>query len=181
MMIPLCSLTMVYPLQKPSPHHTPCIKYFEFDNKTYRIKQGINKSHILVHCISEIFKIHLCSHVPTEFFYNELTTGFLHLFVISLICQNPVQVSLKRRLYSYYPFSFVFSQKNQTPHYAIADKYGFPCRQCFRYDECECFGFGIHYGNICQCIKVVELFAAKNGADCYSKNGDAVTVLTWQS
>ena len=22
---------------------------------------------------------------------------------------------------------------------------------------------------------------AKNGADCYSKNGDAVTVLTWQS
>lgn len=23
--------------------------------------------------------------------------------------------------------------------------------------------------------------AAKNGADCYSKNGDAVTVLTWQS
>ena len=27
----------------------------------------------------------------------------------------------------------------------------------------------------------VGLFAAKNGADCYSKNGDAVTVLTWQS
>lgn len=113
MMIPLCSLTMVYPLQKPSPHHTPCIKYFEFDNKTYRIKQGINKSHILVHCISEIFKIHLCSHVPTEFFYNELTTGFLHLFVISLICQNPVQVSLKRRLYSYYPFPSFFPQKTK--------------------------------------------------------------------
>ena len=25
------------------------------------------------------------------------------------------------------------------------------------------------------------LLIAKNGADCYSKNGDAVTVLTWQS
>ena len=24
-------------------------------------------------------------------------------------------------------------------------------------------------------------FDAKNGADCYSKNGDAVTVPTWQS
>ena len=31
--------------------------------------------------------------------------------------------------------------------------------------------------------KVTEIYcmAAKNGADCYSKNGDAVTVLTWQS
>lgn len=32
---------------------------------------------------------------------------------------------------------------------------------------------------------VISLYAkgmsAKNGADCYSKNGDAVTVLTWQS
>ena len=27
----------------------------------------------------------------------------------------------------------------------------------------------------------VGLVDAKNGADCYSKNGDAVTVLTWQS
>ena len=29
-------------------------------------------------------------------------------------------------------------------------------------------------------IKLLGL-VAKNGADCYSKNGDAVTVLTWQS
>ena len=32
--------------------------------------------------------------------------------------------------------------------------------------------------------KIVEVYNstdAKNGADCYSKNGDAVTVLTWQS
>lgn len=27
----------------------------------------------------------------------------------------------------------------------------------------------------------IEKYNAKNGADCYSKNGDAVTVLTWQS
>lgn len=26
-----------------------------------------------------------------------------------------------------------------------------------------------------------DMINAKNGADCYSKNGDAVTVLTWQS
>ena len=26
-----------------------------------------------------------------------------------------------------------------------------------------------------------DFWIAKNGADCYSKNGDAVTVLTWQS
>lgn len=29
--------------------------------------------------------------------------------------------------------------------------------------------------------KVIKLKFAKNGADCYSKNGDAVTVPTWQS
>lgn len=31
---------------------------------------------------------------------------------------------------------------------------------------------------IIQCTSQLD---AKNGADCYSKNGDAVTVLTWQS
>ena len=45
------------------------------------------------------------------------------------------------------------------------------------------------YGLFFICANVmVQLFlffhkndSAKNGADCYSKNGDAVTVLTWQS
>ena len=30
-------------------------------------------------------------------------------------------------------------------------------------------------------VKILHYERAKNGADCYSKNGDAVTVLTWQS
>ena len=30
-------------------------------------------------------------------------------------------------------------------------------------------------------VSITILVFAKNGADCYSKNGDAVTVLTWQS
>ena len=28
---------------------------------------------------------------------------------------------------------------------------------------------------------ILLVISAKNGADCYSKNGDAVTVPTWQS
>ena len=35
------------------------------------------------------------------------------------------------------------------------------------------------YGNIVDSFQ--SGIHAKNGADCYSKNGDAVTVPTWQS
>ena len=38
-----------------------------------------------------------------------------------------------------------------------------------------------HHQKFPGCINFPFRLTAKNGADCYSKNGYAVTVLTWQS
>lgn len=37
------------------------------------------------------------------------------------------------------------------------------------------------YLNLIYKWRTLFRICAKNGADCYSKNGDAVTVLTWQN
>lgn len=41
--------------------------------------------------------------------------------------------------------------------------------------------FGLFPNDYFIMFSLFDIYDAKNGADCYSKNGDAVTVPTWQS
>ena len=60
---------------------------------------------------------------------------------------------------------------------ALLEKNIYTTKQVFTFQE-ACMYIGISESML---YKLTSGKDAKNGADCYSKNGDAVTVLTWQS
>jgi len=69
--------------------------------------------------------------------------------------------------------AYVLFRKNLQKDGFTMFQFSIYVRHCASYENAE-----VHIKRV---KSFLPEFGAKNGADCYSKNGDAVTVPTWQS